>query len=222
MIFNRPISSALLALMLSALAVPAASQGIFDKPPIAGAAPDTSVAQTAPAAERGPLDFIASPDLRAQNQQKFLAELGTLYPDLVKDLEGQDLIGLVSPALEANGLRTDNLGDAFTTWLLTNYTIVKEIEEEPTPAQVEGTKKLSYDAMQALPDIQTMTDADKQTTAEALILQAVINEIMVDARKEHNPAAVPEALEEVRNAAKQSGIDLDKFVMTQNGLEVVQ
>ena len=76
--------------------------------------------------------------------------------------------------------------------------------------------------MLALPDIQTMTDADKQGIAEALLLQAIINQVMIDARKEHNPDSLPAAVEEVRNSAKQSGIDLDKFVLTQNGLEVQQ
>ena len=58
--------------------------------------------------------------------------------------------------------------------------------------------------------------------AEALLLQAIINQVMIDARKEHNPDSLPAAVEEVRNSAKQSGIDLDKFVLTQNGLEVQQ
>ena len=219
---RRPLRSALLSLILSAMALPAAAQGIFDKPPIAGAAPDAPVAQTAPAAEKGPLDFTVSTELRAQNQQKMLSEFGTLYPDLATDLEDQDIIGMVAEPLAGAGMKVDNLGDAFTAWLLTNHGIVKGYETDATPAQVEGTKKLAYEAMLALPDIQTMTDADKQGVAEALLLQAIINQVMIDARKEHNPDSLPAAVEEVRNSAKQSGIDLDKFVLTQNGLEVQQ
>lgn len=218
----RPLRSVLLSLMLSAMALPTAAQGIFDKPPIAGAAPDAPVAQTTPAAEKGPLDFTVSTELRTQTQVKMLAELGKLYPDLVKDLEGQDIIGLVAEPLAGAGMQVDNLGDAFTAWLLTNHGIVKGYDTDATPAQVEGTKKLAYEAMLALPDLQTMTDADKQQVADALLLQAIVNQIMIDARKEHNPEGLPAAIEEVRSSAKQSGIDLDKFVLTQNGLEVLQ
>ena len=222
---RRPLRFALLSLLLPAMALPAAAQGIFDKPPIAGAAPDAPAATgtaTAPAAEKGPLDFTVSTELRAQNQQKMLAELGTLYPDLVKDMENQDIIGMIATPLAQTGMRVDNLGDAFTAWLLTNHGIVQGYDTDATPAQVEGTKKLAYEAMLALPDLQTMTDADKQVVAEALLLQAIINQVMVDVRKELNPDGVPEAIEEVRKSAEESGIDLDKFVMTPNGLEVVQ
>lgn len=219
---SRPLRSVLLSLMLSAMALPTAAQGIFDKPPIAGAAPDAPVAQTPPVAEKGPLDFTVSTELRNQTQAKMLAELGKLYPDLVKDLEGKDIIGLVAETLAGAGMKVDNLGDAFTAWLLTNHGIVKGYDTDATPAQVEGTKKLAYEAMLALPDLQTMTDADKQQVADALLLQAIINQVMIDARKEHNPEGLPAAIEEVRNSAKQSGIDLDKFVLTQNGLEVLQ
>lgn len=220
MISGRFLSTALLAALLAGASIPAAAQGIFDMPPIAGAAPDPAPA--APAAEKTPLDFEVSDELRKKTQAEYLAEFGKLYPDVAADLQDHDLIALMAQALEPFGLRVDNLGDAFTAWLLVNHGIVTGNDEDATPQQVAGTKKMASDAMLALPELQQMTDADKQTTSELLLLQAMINEVMVDARKEHNPSAVPEAIEEVRQAAKESGIDLDKFVLTPDGLQVVQ
>ena len=227
MMSRRPLSSALLSLLLSAMTLPAAAQGIFDKPPIAGAAPDAPSAQTAPATQtpavRGPLDFEVSTELRKQNQQKFLSAMDATYPGVfTAEAHEQDLMALLGQALEKYGLRVDNLGDAFTAWLMISHSIVTQDEAEPTPEQVAGTKKLAEDAMLALPDLTQMSDADKQTTAEALLLQAMLNETVYDVTKEHQPDNLQKVIEDVRSAARESSIDLDKFVMTPNGLQVAQ
>lgn len=226
MFSSRFLSTALLAALLAGQSISATAQGIFDMPPIAGAAPDAPVAQTAPTTApvaRGPLDFEVSQDLRNANQEKFLSAMEETYPGVfTPEAKDQDFMALLAPELAKYGLRVDNLGDAFTAWLMISHSIVTQDEADPTTEQVAGTKKMAQDAMMGLPELGQMSDSDKQSTAEALLFQAMLNDAVYEATKEHQPDNLPKVIEEVRNAAKESNIDLDKFVMTPNGLQLAQ
>lgn len=215
-------------LVLAVLAAPAHAQGIFDLPPLTGqAAPapaqpqapaQPAQPQAAPAADPAALNFTPSAELRAKNQQQFLDGIRARSPAAADDLAGHDLIALIGTAIEPHGLKVDNVADAFTAWLMINHSLVNSDESDPTPAQVEGTKKLTSDALLAMPDFAAASDADKQSMADALLLQALLNQMMIDSLKQVNAAGVPAALEEIRTASRDMGLDLDQLEMTPNGL----
>lgn len=208
----------------------AQAQGIFDLPPLVApdaASPAAPAAPSQPAAPNAPsapavdpsvLTFTVSEELRANHQQEFLDSLRSRSPDAADDLAGHDLIGLLGTAIAPHGLRTDNVADAFTAWLMINHGLVTGDDSDPTPAQVEGTRKLATNALLAMPDLIAADDADKQAMADSLLLQALLNQMMIDALKEANPVGVPVARQEIRTATRDMGLDLDLLEMTPNGL----
>ena len=217
--------AALFALALSfGFAAPAAAQGIFDLPPLVQPGPQQAAPQpaqpqqAAPAADPAALTFTVSEELRATHQQQFLDSLRARSPGVADDLAGHDLIGLIGTAIAPHGLKTDNIADAFTAWLMLNHGLVTGDDSDPTPAQVEGTRKLTSDALLAMPDLGAASDADKQAMADSLLLQALLNQMMIDALKQANPAGLPAAQDEIRTATRDMGLDLDRLEMTANGL----
>lgn len=207
------------------------AQGIFDLPPLVPpggeaqqaqpqqAAPQQSQPQqAAPAADPAVLTFAVSEELRTTHQTQFLDALRARSPAAADDLAGHDLIGLLGTAIAPHGLKTDNVADGFTAWLMINHGLVTGDDADPTPAQVEGTRKLTTDALLAMPDLTAATDADKQAMTDTLLLQALLNQMMIDALKQANPAGVPAALEEIRGSTRDMGLDLDLLEMTANGL----
>ncbi len=210
---------------------PAGAQGIFDLPPLTApgsqAAPAQPVPQAqaqpqaqpaAPAADPAALNFAVSDALRAADQQKFIEGLRASSPDAANDLAGHDLIGMLGTAIAPYGLKTDNVGDAFTAWLMINHGLVTGDDSDPTPAQIEGTRKMTTAALLAMPDLVAAGDADKQSMADTLLLQALLNQMMIDALKQENPAGVPAAQEQIRAATRDMGLDLGNLEMTANGL----
>ena len=159
-----------------------------------------------------------SAELRATHQQAFLDSLRSRSPDAADDLAGHDLIGLLGTAIAPHGLKTDNVADAFTAWLMINHGLVTGDDSDPTPAQVDGTRKLTTNALMAMPDLVASSDADKQAMADSLLLQALLNQMMIDALKQANPAGVSVAQDEIRTATRDMGLDLDLLEMTPNGL----
>lgn len=227
--FSLRASLMVLAVM-AALFATAQAQGIFDLPPLVApdaaspaapatpsqpAAPNTA---TAPAADPSVLTFTMSAELRATHQQAFLDSLRSRSPDAADDLAGHDLIGLLGTANAPHGLKTDNVADAFTAWLMINHGLVTGDDSDPTPAQVDGTRKLTTNALMAMPDLVASSDADKQAMADSLLLQALLNQMMIDALKQANPAGVSVAQDEIRSATRDMGLDLDLLEMTPNGL----
>ena len=224
--FHLRASLFVLAVTLAPFA-PAQAQGIFDLPPLVQ--PGTQPAQSqqaqpqqttpaAPAADPALLNFTVSEDLRAQHQKQFLDGIRANSPAAADDLAGQDLVGLMATALQPHGLKVDNVADAFTAWLMINHGLVTGNDADPTPAQVAGTRQLATTALLASPDLPKASDADKQNMAEVLLLQAMLNQMMVDSLKQVKPDGVPAALEEIRKSTRDMGLDLDRLELTANGL----
>ena len=225
------LRASLLALAVTAASfAPAQAQGIFDLPPLVApdaaspAAPATPGQPATPNTPATPtvdpsvLTFTVSEPLRANHQQQFLDSLRSRSPGAADDLAGHDLIGLLGTAIAPHGLKTDNVADAFTAWLMINHGLVTGDDSDPTPAQVEGTRQLATNALLAMPDLIASSDADKQAMTDSLLLQALLNQMMIDALKEANPAGLPAAQQEIRTATRDMGLDLDLLEMTPNGL----
>lgn len=224
------------ALSLAAMSSTVQSQGVFDLSEISSklgmgsaAAPASVAAPSAPsAAAKAPaispevLTYKRSPQLSAENLKKFVGGLKQFNPEFGAEFEkgvaNVDLFGMMDQALGKYGVRTDNLGDVMAIYYLSSWMAVNAREEEPTPAQVDGTRKMVHATMGRVPEFAKMSDADKQGAAEGLLLQLFLNEAMVDAVKTQ-PDAAMKIRGEIKNAAKtNAGFEVDKFDLGAAGL----
>lgn len=223
--FPSQMRAGLAALVFSAVALtlPASAQGVFDLPPLTAQTSAAAQAAPQPSAENeAALTYAVSPDLRVQNQKKFIEGLRALDPTAMQGMDDQDLIALLGTAIQPYGLKVDNIGDAFTAWLMVNHSLVHGYDEDPTPAQVDGTRKLAIQGLMGVPEIMTASDADKQSMAEGLLLQTLLNQVMVNSIKEVSPENLPTVVDQIRTGTRDMGLDLDQLEMTPNGLVAKQ
>lgn len=203
----------------------AQAQGIFDLGPLSGSIRESgAVMAQPPSAEQTTrpqvtdFTFEVSAALRTENTRKFVDGISQQDPEAAKMLAGQDLIGVIEPAMQSVGLKTNDLADAYTMWLMSAYGLYRDIDDDATPRQVAGTRKMVATIFAGIPEFQNLSATDRQKTAEALILQALLNSWLSESLKQapdRKPAFQQEFL---RSAKEDMGIDLNRFDYGADGL----
>ena len=215
------------AVMLT-IFVPATShaQGVFDLGSLTNTltvnAGTTQNSAKAPALSLDTLDFQSSPQLSKDNIAKFIAGLKQASPDVGTQLEqglsNVDLFAEMDKELAKYGLRTTNMGDAMVIYWVASWMAANGRTEEPTRAQIDGTRQMLAGALGSAPGISNLSDAEKQSTSQAMLLQFFLNEIMLGGLQSE-PAALKKVRADIKLATKEvGGLDIDQFDMTANGL----
>jgi hypothetical protein len=168
------------------------------------------------------LKYTPSAELSKENLAKFYKGLNDTSPGLGTQFEqgfaGQDVFGLLDSELTKYGVNPNNLGDAMAIYWLGSWMAINARTDDPTTAQVVGTRKLVEGALGNAPSITKLSDADKQSTAQALLLQFMLNEIMLEGVK-GDPAALKKVRGDLATGVKAiSGFDPSLFELTPNGL----
>ena len=184
------------------------------------AAASNLAAQRAPTAVSARvLRFTPSAQRRRANLASFVEKHAATDPAGARALQQQfaagDVIGMMGQALAPLGLRVDNLADAYAAYWITAWNISHGQDSSPTAGQMQAVKRQTEQAMAAVPELAGASDADKQQTAEAFLVQAAMMQSMFDnatgaAQRQQLAAAV-------RQGASASGIDLDVLQLTENG-----
>lgn len=107
--------------------------------------------------------------------------------------------------------------DAYTVYLVTAYEVANGIEADSTQAQVTGTRAMVFQSMQSVGGIDALSDADRQSVAEGLILQAALYDAIGEAVR-NEPELARKVRGDVATAALDMGLDLSQFRMGPNGL----
>jgi hypothetical protein len=217
---------------LLSTAAPAAAQGVFDMGDLNAAIANTvqsgpSASQQAPAPPPSPaalaaMQYTPSLDLRKANIAKLItalkqtnAEAGTVFEQV---LTQNDVIPMIGQEIAKYNLKIDNIADAYTLYFLGSWMTVNGRSEDPTAGQVTGTRDMVVKTLAGVPDLGKMSDADKQSFAEGMLLQFFMNEAMSQAVAS-DPAATKKVRGDLKTAFKETlKIDLDLFNLTANGL----
>jgi hypothetical protein len=218
---------ACVAFSLLTLSGPASAQGVFDMGALtnsiaANAGVATAGSQQGPAISIDALKYTPSPKLSAENLTKFFSSLNELSPGMGTQLEqglaGQDLFAQLDQELSKYGVNPNNMGDAMTIYWLSTWLAVNGRTDDPTPAQIAGTRTMVQDALVKVPDIAKLSNDDKQATAQGFLLQFFLNEMMLEGVKS-DPAALKKVRGDMLEAAKtMSGFDAALFDMSPSGL----
>lgn len=215
-----------LAMVLSlSIGSGAHAQGIFDLGPLSGSIRQSGVAiADAPTpdqvkkAEATDFTFVVSEPLRAENTAKFIEGIGQQDPEAAAMLAGQNLIGVLIPAMESVGLKPNDIADAYTMWLMSTYGLYRGLYEDATPRQVAGTRKLVAATFAGSADLLELPATEKQKFAESMILQALLNSWLSENLKQAPDRRAEFQSEFYRSAKEEMGVDLDRFDYGADGL----
>ncbi len=217
----------LFAFSILALSGPSQAQGVFDM----GALTSTianNAGTAATASAQGPaisidvLKYTPSAKVSAENLAKFYSGLNEISPGTATQMElalaGQDLFGELDKQLAKYGVNPNNMGDAMTVYWVSTWLAANGKTDDPTQAQIAGTRKMVEASLIKAPDIAKLSNDDKQSTAQAFLLQLFLNETMLDSVKS-DPVALKKVRGDLLTAAKtMSGFDATLFDMTAAGL----
>ncbi|NJM50263.1 MAG: hypothetical protein HC843_04720 [Sphingomonadales bacterium] len=207
------------------------AQGIFDLGTITQAISKGNDAQAAQqqagittpqkVADISAFNFTPSLELRKSNMSKFIAGMKQLNPEagaqMEQGLAGIDVMNEMQKTVTPLGLNVNNLADAYVIYFMNAWTGANGITDTPTAAQVAGTKDMVYASFGSSADLAKLSNDDKQNTAEAFILQAVLFDLFAQAAASE-PKVKAKVESDIRAGAKTMGIDVDQYAMTPNGL----
>jgi hypothetical protein len=231
---NRSI---LFALMVAALATPAASQddpgGVLDMTGMGIYAMEETVMQAARESVARPrnrariapapaarLTYKPSMERRRANFATFVAKSRKKDPVgaamLEKELATSDVMGKMERALAGFGMHVDNVADAYAIWWLNAWLASRQRADTPPAAQIAAVRAQAAQAIASTPGFATASDAVKQEMAEANLLQAMLIGAYID-RAEGDRDLSRRLAAAVREGARASGLNLDTMELTNEG-----
>lgn len=165
------------------------------------------------------LTFAPSQARRKANYARFVAQSRSVDPagaaGLAETLKS-DPIAQMAPELARDGLRTDNVADAYTVYWVEAWETVHGVTGETSRGTAEAVQRQASAALLATPEFANATDAQKQEFADALLVQA----LLIGAAREQaggDAAKLREIANAVRQGARASGLDLDAMMLTEDG-----
>ena len=168
--------------------------------------------------------FHPSAAVRKRNYAQFVAKTGAVDPKSAADLQHtfatRDVIGEMGRDIARYDLRTNDIADAMTVYLIIAWYGVRGRDEDPPKAQVAAVRKQMANAIKSTPQFASATDAQKQEMAEAMLIHALLAGQAVSAARKK-----PEYLAGVEGAIAQGattafGFDLRRMKLTDNGLQL--
>ncbi len=171
------------------------------------------------------LRFTPNLSARHRNLAGFVAKTRAQSPENADQMEqlfgSTDIFATIAKALAPNGLRVDNVADAYTVYWITAWETSRGIIGSDTSrAQAQAVKAQVSRALLAAPEFTKANSAQKQELAEALLIQTAL--ISASAEAAANDPAQMEALGiAVRQGAKAMGLDLDAMELSETGFKPV-
>lgn len=169
------------------------------------------------------VDYLSfQPDLalRKQFTQQFVERIQAQNPvgaETLSALQAQgDIIETIQTTLNAKGLTVTHLADAYVVWWVSMW---QAAQGKITVLERETAQAVKEQATKALLKTGVFKDANdstKQELAETLLLQALLLDAALEQVKS-DPLLLEQLSESVINEAKQSGLALDKMLLTPKG-----
>jgi hypothetical protein len=228
--FNR-LLVAILLLFVTSLA----SAQLFDS--IGGTLKDADIGGslgggTTPAtpADTSKLIYTPDPAVSAEVLQLFIDSLsasGQATPEQITQFEAaakteltrEKMQQFIDQLFAGEGFKLENIADVFSMYLIASFVVLNDLEEGTTTEQDLIVRDQVVAAFASTPDIQQLSDKDKQTFAEALILSIVF---LVNDWQQALQGTEGYDLETVKGYTKdtllQMGIDPTQFDFTPQGL----
>ena len=171
-------------------------------------------------ADAGPLLFSPSSARRAANLRAFVDKSRASNPSGAADLEqvfaSGDVIEQLAGEMRKYGLQADNLADVYALWWISAWEAANGRASTEDRGTIAAVREQSARALLAVPDFKAMSNADKQTTAEALMVQAMLVSALND-KYRADPTYGPQLRAATAKGARGMGLDLSAMELTPDG-----
>lgn len=127
-----------------------------------------------------------------------------------------DIIAAIGQEIAPTGLTTTNLADAFALWWMTAWDAAHGTTRTPSRAMAQAVRRQAMVVMSTTADVANMSDANKQTMAEAYLIQAGLMAASVE-QVAGDATATQEMMRAVSRSTKAAGMDLSKVTLTEEG-----
>jgi hypothetical protein len=169
------------------------------------------------------LTYKYSPALRINNYKSFVTRSMQVDQRAAREWQGviakgQDPLRDVSTGLQRSyGFRPNNVADAYTIWISAAWKTVYDPDTELTRAQFDGIRSKIEQALMATPEVAGATDAQKQSFAEDLLINAIVLDSANEQTK-NDPVMRKKIQSAVLSKAKENmGLDLSSITLTDQG-----
>lgn len=175
------------------------------------------------AADPASLSFRPSPERRKRNLAQFVAKTRATDPRGAAELEkfvADDLIGVVGTRIAPFGLRTDNVADAMALYVMEAWEFINDRQTPTTRARAMAVRGQIARSILAMPAIAEASDAAKQETADALLVQAamVANGAAIVQRDGDRKQIEAWRAAVYQGSKATLGFDLKTIVITEEGM----
>lgn len=169
------------------------------------------------------LDFVASKAVRQKTVEEVIGAIGQLNPTQRDGLRAafinNDIFAQTEAALRPYGLRTNNLADAMTMFLICAWDAAHGVSEESSRAKVTAVRRQMQAALSTNQTIGGLSDITKQQLSDTLFINALLIQAMADAAKD-NPAIKANVQRSAMQGAATFGFDLSTITVGENGISV--
>ena len=155
------------------------------------------------------------------NIRSFIARSRATNPSAAQELEmifetQPTLLQDFGQAITAFGLDAHNVADAYTLWWMSVWLAANQRTDTPSLATFAAVQEQAQAAFWSTEDYASTSDAEKQQFAEALIVQSIILNTVLEQAKDQ-PQVLSELAKMARKGAKDSGLDLSLMTLTEAG-----
>lgn len=148
--------------------------------------------------------FTPSQALRKRTLSQIVAKARAASPQQGAALEkvfAKDPIAAIGSSLEKYGLKTNDVADAATAYLMSAWYGVRGSTEDPPRDKVRALNAQVRRAFLSLPAFASASNAAKQQMADVLLVQTMITDATVQAAK-----SKPEQMEQAKATVKQGAL----------------
>jgi hypothetical protein len=169
--------------------------------------------------------YTPSKARRTANLQQFVNRTRAVDPAgaeaLSKTFAAGDIIEKIDAAVAPQGLRIDNLADAYAVYWINAWLASQGRTDTPSPATIAAVSAQAERALVSAPAFARADDAMKQQLAETLWIQSAMIESSVEQAK-GKPILMAELGKAMTQGARGMGLDLAGMSLTPRGFEPVR
>lgn len=175
-------------------------------------------------AELDALEFDASSRVERATRQKLLDSLLSSSSDpkvqasLRQSIESNAIWDSFDDVLGNFGYSSDNLADVTTAYYVMTWEVVNDEDATLHPSGIRAAHQTIEAAMAARPELQSLSDAEKQEACEIMAYMATVagaakNEL----RDSGDTLRLAQLQDTVRQSVLKQGVDLRKLQLTDQG-----
>jgi hypothetical protein len=166
------------------------------------------------------LTYAVNKSLTAKNIQKFANKFRAIDPAAATQMEqltaSTDVLGMVGDVLDRYDLDRNNVAHAYALYWVVYWGLANKVADAPSAMAMQAVALQAERGFASNAGFAKMNDAQKQETAEELMLLAAILDATSE-RAKSDPALAEQASKASLEGSRKSGLDLDKMTLTEDG-----